>query len=618
MNSRQVKEAIDRLLNLPIPDGELREKLEELSHESSFSGLTWKWGPPLYKRNKVMFRPFILSHFSTILIESPLRWGAVEWKGEVERALSWWLEVADHENDIQIFRRLYQWKVTPPKKWQPDRATVCRDLLEKLRTCRTPAERSIVLSKFEIPFSLDEATAVELYRADPQAAKAFILKHLPNLWWDKEKRALWEGLQKLAGAKGDRELEFTLYRRMVPLPVWKNEIMKLCDTVREPGELVESLKMRHPEGHYLDLSDTYYQLALKRGEDVVPYILKNLQRVWFRWPWQKTGFEKLLELARQKGWLGLWAGLVRVSLHPKDYNKEIMDLLENRTCPADEVRARLMMLAGVSREFNFPGFGLAMVRQLDDPVAVKFYERFPELLRGPFKMHLSISWGYTYTRFSRTLIDADDQVLIDFLASRLITRDYLDRSKDLASLVENFSLYYERLREESREFSERACEVLGQIPAFSIYNYNSLIKNNRLARLMFERSASYYLNSEMGLRNLVEAPEIHVQALAYRIAGLDDDRARRIAADNLEMLLGTLLRPLQKKTRLYAFEALLSAAGTLEQARRIHTRAREALNLPDTRYPKEKLLGLIARLLTRWPELRSSLENPIIYEVAAP
>ena len=43
-------------------------------------------------------------------------------------------------------------------------------------------------------------------------------------------------------------------------------------------------------------------------------------------------------------------------------------------------------------------------------------------------------------------------------------------------------------------------------------------------------------------------------------------------------------------------------------------RAKDALNLPDTRYPKERLLGLIAQLLHRWPELRGANEQPVVYE----
>ena len=119
------------------------------------------------------------------------------------------------------------------------------------------------------------------------------------------------------------------------------------------------------------------------------------------------------------------------------------------------------------------------------------------------------------------------------------------------------------------------------------------------------------------MADLVEAPEIHVQMLAYRALGRDDDRARERAAANLPVLIGTLLRPLHRATRILAFGALANAANTPERARTILTRAREALALPDVRYPKESLLGLIARLLHRWPELRGAGEQPTVFERAA-
>ena len=40
-------------------------------------------------------------------------------------------------------------------------------------------------------------------------------------------------------------------------------------------------------------------------------------------------------------------------------------------------------------------------------------------------------------------------------------------------------------------------------------------------------------------------------------------------------------------------------------------RAKDALSLPDTRYPKERLLSLIAKLIHRWPELRGPKEQPV-------
>ena len=46
-------------------DTELRDELEQLAVARAFGGFTWLFGPPLYRRNRVIFRPFILNHFSS-------------------------------------------------------------------------------------------------------------------------------------------------------------------------------------------------------------------------------------------------------------------------------------------------------------------------------------------------------------------------------------------------------------------------------------------------------------------------------------------------------------------------------------------------------------------------
>lgn len=105
-----------------------------------------------------------------------------------------------------------------------------------------------------------------------------------------------------------------------------------------------------------------------------------------------------------------------------------------------------------------------------------------------------------------------------------------------------------------------------------------------------------------------------MQMLAYRVLAQTDERARTLAVESLDILQGTLLRPLHRKTRLAAFGALANAArADRGAASRVLRRAREALCLPDKRYPKEELVGLIGQVLHAWPELRGPRERPIVY-----
>ena len=115
MEPKALEKAIRRLLREDWPDDLLRTKLETLAEtEENFSAFTWVWGPVLYKRNRVVFRPLVLSRFGQILRRKKYKWEFVRWKGEVAAALEPWLAEADRRDDIALFRRLYEWKLSAP------------------------------------------------------------------------------------------------------------------------------------------------------------------------------------------------------------------------------------------------------------------------------------------------------------------------------------------------------------------------------------------------------------------------------------------------------------------------------------------------------------------------
>ena len=611
-----VEKAIRALLDdARLADAALRDQLEQLAlAHPAFNGFTWLWGPALYRRNRILFRPFILGRFSNFIIVSRHKWKPVKWKGAIGQALEAWIAEADRNDDVELFRRLLVWKLTPPGSGRLDSNTFRDQLLRRFKAADSPAVRQMVLQKFDTWFALDEATALAIYGADPRAATPYILRRLPWSWFS-EKRNLWEVLWKRALAGDDPDFAWALYRRQAPVALWEKDAMHLCGAHREPAQLMEELEKRHPQGTGLDLGKVFTRLLEKRGRDVMPYIMRHLRQVASRW----LGFGSygaMLDLARKKQWLDLWSALVRICARSPEFNKEVMTLLNDAALPESEVRRRLQALAGVSREMNLPGLGFARVHQLDEAAALRLYQRFPDILRGPFKTHLQISpWGEKYLKLIEHFIAVKDEALIDFVASRLVTRGgYFGQTKKLVPEIEMMAGYYEALRgRDEAGFSRRAANALAQVPAFSIVHYNDLIRRNRLARLLFERSAASYLADPLAVSDLVEGAEIHVMALGYRALGLDDERARAQAANHLTLLLGTLLRPLQRATRMLAFRALLNAATTADHARIILHRAREALDLPDIKYPKEQLIGLIGSLLHRWPELRREHEQPVVY-----
>ena len=606
-----------------MADAELREQLELLAAaEISFSGFTWLFGPDLYRRNRVLFRPFILSRFSTYMTLPKWKVEVIRWRGDKARILDAWLAEVDKNDDVDIFRRLYEWKLSERFDWRKRDARakeIVADLQSRFHAAGSPLRRQTVLRKFDLWFNLDEAPACALYAVDPPAAGPYILRRLRTGWLSgAPKRVLWTRLLQLADQRKDESFRWKLYRRQIPIAEWTRECLALCDRMGDPAQLVQELERRHPEGSGINVADGFFQLIQRRGRDVFPYVVRHLRQVWGGW-FGRGSYGKMADCARDQGWWDLWSALIRACSRSNEFNKEVLALLEDRDLPEKEVVGRLLMLAGVSREWNWAGFGLAAVHPLEERVALVFYERFPDLLRGPYRLHVqSHIWGQNYPKLLDRFIAAGDEELIDLLASRIVTRyGRWGNAQKLLADAEKLADYYAALKADEASFSRRAANVLGQVPAYSIRQYNQLVRENRLARLLFERSASSYLADPRSLADLVEAPEIHVMSLAYRALGLNDDRAREQASQHLSLLMGTLLRPMQRDTRTLAFGALANAASTPGTARLILERAKDALNLSDVRYPKERLLGLIGQLLHRWPELRGPREQPVIYERTA-
>ena len=119
MTPKELEQPIRALLQRPMADAELREQLEKLAAvEISFAGFTWLFGPELYRRNRILFRPFILSRFSTYMVLPKYRSQVIQWKGDKARILDPWLAEVDRNDDPELFKRLYEWKLTAKYSWR--------------------------------------------------------------------------------------------------------------------------------------------------------------------------------------------------------------------------------------------------------------------------------------------------------------------------------------------------------------------------------------------------------------------------------------------------------------------------------------------------------------------
>ncbi len=619
-DAQRVKRTVEQLLRDQSDPLRLRDHLEGIRKDPAFPGLTWFWGPELYQRNRAVFREIILSQFSTF--EQGFWSGRrVTWREHAER-LEAWLQAARKNRDTWISRRLLRWKFAK-EPWGLDNDRWCAEMVGDYLVAQGPAAQAAVLDEYDDWFQLEEHWALELYRHNPGCSK-FLLKHLPYKYsfWSGEQRKPWRDMIRAAEAANDYELAFALYRRQIDAKEWQRDVERLAEEIPAADQLNDELRRRHLEGWGLHLGDGVLSLLKRRGRDVMPYVREKLDTIIGGW--NSTAPDAFLKLAETNGWWDLWTAVVRVGRDPKVFNRETIRLLdEARLGEADRIE-RLRGLAGVSQEWNWPGVGFACVHSLDDELATKLYRRYPDLVRGPFKPHVVPTWWQGGPRLLAAAEDAGDHDLVDLLASRYVTRagyGYVWNKKEhdkLLEAAERLANTYQSLRDrDEAAFARRAGNVLTQIPAFAIYGYDQLLRTNSLARLLFVRSFPAYLASPAAVRDLVEGSEIHVQMLGYRVLAQDDERARSLAAETLDILWGTLLRPLHRKTRLAAFGALLSAAKhDVRSAEQVLQRAKQALRLPDKKYPKEELVGLMGQILHVRPVLRGPRERPVIYGLA--
>lgn len=602
-HQKEVRKDLEALLQSDLGDTELRLKLEKLSLEYAFPGLTPLWGPAIYRRNHRFFRPLIASKFSNYAFIKKWKWKPIPWSAE----LSKWMEETDRDDEVELFRQLYAWSLSS-KGYKKARLQWLKDLSRRFKQARSRKEQQLELEKMNQWWELDEQTALEIYTRLPQGSTRFILSHLPSqyTWYGGLKRELWSDLAARARQEGDDELYYSLYCRQVPLEKWRQDALALAKKLEDSAELVEALNRHHPEGWGLDLGPVFLELVQARGVDVFGYLIPHLRNV--RRGWFKNSYQKLSDLAQEKGWWDFWSGLVRVVATHKEFNREIARLVDQGR------EDRLLLLTGVSREWNFRGWAFGRFQALDEGTALKLYQRYPELVRGPYLGHLSVGWDRDYSRLLEAALAENDEALVDFMASRLVNRvGHYDSEKKMLAGAERLAAVYKALLEDPPEFARRAAAVLGQVPPYTIYCYHRLVRNNRLARLLYEQTAEIYLADEGAFQDLIEAPEIHAQKTAYRALTTGSSAATRLGKQNLTLLLGTLLRPLHRKTRLVAFQALEAICDDQQTAVRVLEGARQALDLPERGYPKEELVGLIGQLLNRWPELCSKREQRVVY-----
>jgi hypothetical protein len=490
------------------------------------------------------------------------------------------------------------------RRTQEDARRWAAKLVARFSATPTAAERSVVLAELDLPYILDEEAALELYHADPQLTSAFIQRHLPRGRRVDDSGAPWHRLLGQAQAQGDEPLHFALYRAQATAEQWARDTEQLALRVDQPDLLCAELERRHPNRWRIDVGPQLAKLARERGAQLLPYLQQHKHEIWSAD--RRSGYEQIMELARREGWLELWAALLGSCASAAEYDREAMSLVQDQSTPEPELLRRLVSLAAAG---SSPMSG-GRRKPLRDGTLLALYDRFPDLLRGPFQAQLDPSHSRPRSGLIEKAIERRDDELIDVAATHLAVRSERSGAERLLGVAATTARYLEASATDATGLGRRAAAILKRVPRRSIRNRRELFRRNPLARLLFERAEEACVTTPGVAAELLSAEDDQVCAVAVRALSADDPRAIALARRNRALLLGALERRLPSPVRRAALRALDRLADGPAEAAQLLTWARTLLARGDT---SAALLALVARQLNANPALLQSGEKPVVY-----
>lgn len=578
----KVDKKIEALIAELSDDHELVEAIGALGWRAA--RLVHSWGPVLYRRNRAVFLP---------LIE---RWSS-PWSLRSSSNLEPWIAEVEANRDFRLYRSLYHAQLMRSRSRTPIQVRWQNELVASLREAPDRSTRREEIDKRDLSFEIDDELAVLLYEIDPELTGEWLLRRIDrSSWWEIE----YEKTAELARSRGDHELYDELYRKTFSPRTWSKDVLRLAGEVTDPTELDRELDRRHLDSnqHTVDIK-TLVKLFEQRGADVVPYLERHVADIR---SWSETkAWKALATMAREAGWASLWATVVRSQFREAEFSAEVVRLCED-PAPAWERAPQLLAIAGAKS-----GWGSwRWFTKLSPKAALTLYDSFALLCRSAFAQHLRIDSHTPYSKLAGRALEAGDTDMFDLLAARAaVVRSW--RPQKLTS----YARHYNKL--EPDEFARRATRVLDQIEPPRPRGSGRL-GTNALHTLLFS-DPGRYAPAIARARDLLEASYEPSRHIALQMIARSTDA--ELAVANIDHLTAYLLDEARRETRIAAFECLaLAARHSREIAETILGHARAALDLRRKRYPRDRLIRLVGRILAAWPELRGPREQPTIYQKA--
>lgn len=539
ISSLPLQQRLATLLHSATDRGALLRALSLLAQEPEFAALAGCWAPALVERDAAFFENFLVRHLDS------------DRHRDVIAALLPHIEAGAHDT---LFQGLYR-KIATQAQWNAELAALAQQPLHDAQRWQA-VQRRVFRGLW---FTLQESTALALYRQNPARFGPFVAEHVRRGWgpWGQAYRRLRQEIQQ----QGDDALAWALFRRCADAKEWAAELRRLLRHPVPPDDILEALRQRHPSSVWHLPPEPVIELLEHYGAAVLPYVEDHLG--WLA----RRHARRLLSAVERLGDETLYWRLFFHAGTPQQWNAALRGLLQGAVSAA-------ALWPAVQR--RTPPMPRCQWWALEPDVALALYRCDPRLFRPLLEHHV--------LQPDLTLLQAaernGDEEFLDVLSFRLLrhlstlafqafppTRMQRWRQpnrqaqQEVARLGNVLIQRFERLVAHSPALYVRhAARIFGRFQAFEIWSVAQASEHNPALAYLLHRHHDTWLATPDALRDLLESPNLYVQHAGLRMLVQGGREATQRVIENLPALRALLLSRCHINTKKLVLTCLEHAA----------------------------------------------------------
>lgn len=254
-----VRQDIERLLGMGLPNDALADALAPLTSDPAFADAAELWAPALYDRDPRLFAPLLARNLTD----------------EQATVITALLPRIEADGQAELFAALYPLAVNQ-QTWNDDLQAQLAARTDDADLARALEWRAGVAPQF----ALNEDLAAAIYARVPEAFDRALLPHaLPGYDWQLERGRTYMTLRQTMQMRNDETAYWKLFCTFATADEWKVELVRLAQQNILPDRIVAELNRRRLD-QSMNMDPASLIVFIDRyGAALAPFIEANLDWV---------------------------------------------------------------------------------------------------------------------------------------------------------------------------------------------------------------------------------------------------------------------------------------------------------------------------------------------------